>query len=349
MMKNVFDNKSVLVTGGAGSIGSVIVKKLLAEYRPQQVRVFDQDEEAMFNISQEFASNPHIRFFMGDIRDKERIIWAMRDVDYVFHTAALKHVALSEYNPFEAIKTNVLGTENVVMAAIKNNVKKFINISTDKASIPFSTMGASKLLAERITAAANYYKGTGRTVCSSVRFGNVLASSGSVVPIFCNQIKLGKPITITDKRMIRFFMTINQAVELIFKATSIARGGEVFILKMPALRIIDLAQVLLEDYSVKLNRKTTDITIKEIGIRPGEKITEQLVTPLESEYTLEMKDMFVIPPIVENPDLKLQSINEKIDYYKSIGAHKIDKKSLKIPKLLTKDQIRKLLKDIQII
>jgi len=348
-MKTIFENKSILVTGGAGSIGSVIVEKLLNECNPDQVRVFDQDEEAMFGMSRKFNQKPSIRLFMGDIRDKERVNWAMRDVDFVFHTAALKHVALSEYNPFEAVKTNVLGTENIVMAAIKNNVKKFINISTDKASIPFSTMGASKLLAERITAAANHYKGTSPTICASVRFGNVLASSGSVVPIFCDQILSGKAVTITDKRMIRYFMTINQAVELIFKATNIAKGGEVFILKMPALKIVDLAQVLIEEYAPLHNKKAQNIKIKEIGIRPGEKITEELVTPLESEYTLEMKEMYVIPPIVENPDLKLTAINKRIEYYLNLGAHQIDKKQLKSKNLLSKDQIKKLLKETKII
>jgi UDP-N-acetylglucosamine 4,6-dehydratase len=344
-MTDIFKGKIILVTGGVGSIGSVIVQTLMANYSPRQVRIFDQNEEGLFNASCKYSANPRVRFLAGNIRDKERVNWAMKNVDYVFHAAALKHVALNEYNPFEAIKTNVIGTENVVMAAITNNVKKFINISTDKASIPYSAMGASKLLAERITSAANYYKGKSPTICFSVRFGNVLASSGSVVPIFCNQIKKGGPVTITDKRMIRYFMTIPQAVDLIFKAVKIGRGGEVFILKMPSLLITDLARVLINEYSLLCGVNKKAIKIKEIGRRPGEKILEKLVTPAEAEFVLEMNDMFVIPSLVENPNLNFKAISKKIDYYQSLGAKPLAKNYLikNNNQLLSPEKIKKLL------
>lgn len=349
-MKDIFKGKTILITGGVGSIGSVIVEALVSKHFPAQIRIFDQNEEGLFNASLKYAKNPKIRFLAGNIRDKERITWAIKDVDYVFHAAALKHVVLNEYNPFEAIKTNVLGTENVVIASISEGVNKFINISTDKASIPFSTMGASKLLAERITAAANYYKGKSPTICTSVRFGNVLASSGSVIPIFCNQIKRRVPLTLTDKRMVRYFMTIPQAVNLIFKATEIAQGGEVFILKMPSLKIIDLAQVLIENYAPVYGIKPESVKIEEVGMRPGEKIKEKLITPAESEFTLEMKDMYVIPAIVENPEFRINDIKTKINYYYiKMGAKPINKSQIQRNKILNKEQIKKLLKEAQVL
>lgn len=348
-MKTVFSQKNILVTGGVGSIGSKIVEKLLKNHSPKQVRIFDNNEEGVFGANIKFNSYPNARFLIGDIRDKERVGWAMREVDIVFHTAALKHVALSEYNPFEAVKTNVLGTENLCMAAIRAKAKKFINISTDKATNPTSTMGASKLLAERITAAANHYKGKSKTVCASVRFGNVIGSSGSVIPIFLEQIKKGGPITITDKRMIRYFMTTAQAVDLIFEATKIAQGGEVFILKMSALKIKDLAEVLLKELALKYGYKAKQIKIKEVGARPGEKLYERLLSLPEAEYALEMRRMFVIPPVIENPNLKKRAISQKIAYWQGLGAKPIGNKQIKTNKLLNKVQIKKLLKDSEIL
>ncbi len=348
-MQNVFVNKVILVTGGVGSIGSVIVETLLNKHSPNQVRIFDNNEEKLFYSSRQLRKYKNARFLMGDIRDKGRINWAMSNVDYVFHAAALKHVVLNEYNPFEAIKTNVLGTENVCLASIKQKVKKFINISTDKASIPTSTMGASKLLGERITSAANYYKGKSPTVCASVRFGNVIGSSGSVIPIFSQQIKKGGPITITDKRMVRYFMSINQAVSLIFKATKIAKGGEVFILKMPRLKIKDLAEVLIKELAPKYGHKPKEIKIKEIGRRPGEKIREKIITSVEKEFTLEMPKMFVIPPLVENIHRASTFVEEKLAYYHKLGAKSLDKKEIKKSKLLTKKEIKKILRKNKII
>src|SRR3990167_1334073 len=211
-MTNKIDGQTILVSGGCGSIGSVLVKELLEKHSPKQVRVLDNNEAGLFQAIRKYSENKQVRFLLGDVRDKDRVSWAMRNVDVVFHAAALKHVALNEYSPFESVKTNVVGTQNLIEAALSNNIETFINISTDKAANPTSTMGASKLLAEMLTSGADYFKGGGRTVFASVRFGNVLNSSGSVIPIFLDQIKNGGPVTITDKRMNRNFMSIKEAV-----------------------------------------------------------------------------------------------------------------------------------------
>ena len=208
MNKKIIDGKVVLVTGGTGSIGSVLVEKLVNDYSPRQVRILDHSETGLFEATRKYLGNIKMRFLLGGVRDKDRVMTALKGVDVVFHAAALKHVTLNEYSPFESVKTNVIGTQNLLEAALANNIKTFINISTDKAANPTSTMGASKLLAERLTVGADYFKGKAQIVFSSVRFGNVLNSSGSVMPIFMDQIKKGGPVTITDKRMVRYFMTI---------------------------------------------------------------------------------------------------------------------------------------------
>jgi len=278
-MTNIFRGKNILVTGGTGSIGSEIVRKVL-QYKPEVVRVLSNDENGLFNLEQELLSYSNLRFLVGDIKDKERLRMAIEDIDFVFHAAALKHVPLCEYNPFEAIKTNVLGTQNVIDACLNNNVKKMIFISTDKAVNPTNVMGASKLLSERLTIAANTYKGTRETVFSCVRFGNVIASRGSVIPLFIDQIRKGGPVTVTDPNMTRFIMSISSAVTLILKAVTLAKGGEIFILKMPALKIGDLANAAIAEFSPRLNQKGK-ISVKLVGKRPGEKMDEELFTATE--------------------------------------------------------------------
>src|SRR4030042_3273823 len=224
-LKEAFKNKKILVTGGTGCIGSEIVKNLL-KYSPAVVRVFSNDEDNTFRMKQELGDEEKIRFLMGDIRDKERLLLVMENIDIVYHAAALKHVPLCEYNPFEAIKTNVVGTQNVIDAALNSGVEKVISISTDKAVNPVNTMGATKLLSEKLIIDANYYKGVRKTVFSCVRFGNVLFSRGSVIPLFEEQIRQKKPITITDPEMTRFMMSLSDTIELVFKATLLAKGGE---------------------------------------------------------------------------------------------------------------------------
>ncbi len=293
-IREYFKDKKILVTGGAGSIGKVIVKHLLA-MEPSVVRVLDNNECSLHDLRQE-TSGSVIRLLLGDIRDKKRIQMAIEDIDIVFHTAALKHVPFCEENPFEAIKTNVIGTQNMIDAALEERIEKFITISTDKAVNPTGVMGTTKLLTEKMTTSANYYKGARKTVLSCVRFGNVLKSSGSVIPLFRKQIKKGGPITVTDERMTRFFMSKDQAVDLILKATMQAEGGEVFILKMDAINIMGLAEAMRDKYAPKYGYKIEDITIETKGIREGEKFHEELMTKHEATNVKELEDMFIICP-----------------------------------------------------
>ena len=217
-MVNIFTNKTVLVSGGVGSIGSEIVWQLL-KFKPKQIRIFDNRETELFHMQQLLLAYPNLRFLVGDIKDKERLNTAMENVDIVFHCAALKHVPMCEYNPFEAVKTNVYGTQNVIECALANNVSKVINISTDKVTNTINTMGATKLLAERLVASAQYYKGDKKTIFSSVRFGNVLGSRGGIIDLFKKQIERGESVTITNPDMTRFVMSVPQAVSLVLKTT----------------------------------------------------------------------------------------------------------------------------------
>ena len=335
-LDDTFKNKKILVTGGTGCIGSEIVKSIL-NYKPKVVRIFSNDEDSTFKMSQEIGTSKNRRFLIGDIRDKERLITAMDGIDIVYHAAALKHVPLCEYNPFEAIKTNVLGTQNIIDAALENNVKKVINISTDKAVNPVNTMGATKLLAEKLIIDANFYKGPRETIFSCVRFGNVLFSRGSVIPLFEEQIKQNKIITITDPKMTRFMMSIDNTIDLVFKATLIAKGGEIFILKMPVVRLGDLADVVIKEYAEKYKCKSSDIKKEIIGPRPGEKIFEELMTELEAEKAFETKDMLIIPPQSE------YGINIKTSDYKNARKSKLSGYASRDVKPLSINETKKLL------
>lgn len=293
-MNSIYKDKKILVIGGTGTIGTHLVKRLLQE-EAQVIRIFSRDEHKQYEMAIEFAQHAErLRFLIGDVRDPQRLERAMEDIDYVFHLAAMKHVPSCEYNPFEAVQTNVIGTQNVIQAAIANNVKKVLFTSTDKAISPTNTYGATKLTAERLISAAEYQKGSKATVFSSVRFGNVMGSRGSVIPLFKKQIVENGQITVTDPDMLRYMMTPLQAIELILKANEIADGGEVFVLKMPVIRIGDLAEVLIELVSEKNNiHKKTEI--HSIGLRPGEKRYEELMTPDEHLLAAEREDMFIIP------------------------------------------------------
>ncbi len=294
-MTTEFKNKKILITGGSGSIGSAIARELL-KHQPRQIRLFSHDMTRQSELSQQFGHHPSIRFLVGDIRDEDRLDMAMENIDIVFHTAALKHVDACERNPFEAIKTNVQGTQNVIDCALENNVKKVISISTDKAIEPTSVMGCTKLLAEKLIRATFLYGGDKKTKFCSVRFGNVLGSYGSVVPLLLQQVKNGKPLTITDPEMTRFFISISQAVNLLFKATTLMRGGEIFVLKMPSANLKDLIQAIGE---VAIERKyTKKVNTKVIGRKEGEKMHEKLLAVEEPESTLETEDMFIILPTI---------------------------------------------------
>jgi FlaA1/EpsC-like NDP-sugar epimerase len=288
-MMNTVEGKKILVTGGAGSIGSRLVEKLL-ERGPKVVRVLDHDETRLVELKHRLGDREDVRYLVGDVKDKGRLRYAVEGIDIIFHAAALKHVEECEYNPFEAVKTNVIGTQNVIDVAIQEEVEKVIFTSSDKAVNPTNVMGATKLLCERLITAANYYKGARRSVFSSVRFGNVVGSSGSVIPVFLNQIKRGGPVTLTDPNMTRFIMSGGQAIELLIKATELARGGEIFIFKMHAIRISDLAEVMIE----KFGRGRVEVKI--VGRKPGEKLYEELMTETEAERALETEEMFIVLP-----------------------------------------------------
>jgi FlaA1/EpsC-like NDP-sugar epimerase len=294
-MANIFRDKSILVTGGTGSIGSEIVRRLLHS-RPKVVRVLSNDENSLFSLQQELKGRADVRFLVGDIRDKERVRKAVEGIDFIFHAAALKHVPLCEYNPFEAVKTNALGTQNLIEVTLEEKATKFITISTDKAVNPVNVMGATKLLAERLTISANYYKGARETVFACVRFGNVLDSRGSVVPLFQEQIKNGGPVTLTDPDMTRFVMTLPRAIALVLKAAEMAHGGEIFIFKMSALRIGDLAEVMVAQLAPRYGYDPKKIKIKIMGKRAGERSQEELITEEEAENAYEVEDMLVVMP-----------------------------------------------------
>lgn len=306
----MFTNKIILVTGGTGSIGSEIVRHLLHGH-PKAIRIFSRDESKQFALQQELKEFSNIRYLIGDIRDKQRLNYAMEDVDYIFHAAALKHVPACEYNPMEAVKTNVIGVQNLIETAIEHNVEKVVAISTDKVVNPTNTMGATKLLSEKLISAASLYKGSKRTIFSCVRFGNVMGSRGSVIPLFREQIAQEMPVTVTHREMTRFMMSIPQAARLVLAAARYSQGGEVFVLKMPILKITDLAQCLIESYEDASNRKYPR-EIVEIGVRPGEKLYEELMTLEESERALENESMYVIPSLFSGTELQYEGFKKAV-------------------------------------
>jgi UDP-N-acetylglucosamine 4,6-dehydratase/5-epimerase len=294
-----FKNKRILVTGGTGSIGSAIVKELL-KHKPRQIRVYSRDDTKQFELMQEIDPKFPVNFLIGDVRDKERLNMAMENIDIVFHAAALKHVGACEKSPFEAVKTNVQGTQNIIDCAYSNNVDKVVVISTDKATDPTNVIGCTKLLAEKLILSSFLYKGKKRTKFCCVRFGNVLASRGSVVPLFINQIKRGSPVTVTDPEMTRFIMSIDQAVQLVFKSVLLMKNREIFVLKMPAVNLKDLSQAVIEIFRDKHNTKQR-VRVKIIGKYPGERTHENLLTLEESKGALEREDMFIILPNLLDP------------------------------------------------
>ncbi len=293
MPTNLYNNlsgKVALVTGGTGSIGSEIVRQLLAT-DVAQIRVYSRDEHKQYELGQELGDDARLRYLIGDVRDKDRLDFAFRGVDVCFHAAALKHVPVCEYNPFEAVKTNVVGTQNVIDVSIKHNLEKVIAVSTDKAVNPESVLGASKLMMERLIIAANLITGSGRTRFSSVRFGNVLNSRGSVVHLWRKQIAMGGPVTVTDRRAHRFFMEIPEAVKLIFDSMSLMQGGEIFVLKMKEHSIVEFAEETIRTHASGKN-----VELSFIGLRPGEKLHEGLLTAEEMTHTLEMENILIILP-----------------------------------------------------
>lgn len=277
-------NKVILITGGTGSFGNKFVEIALKELNPKVIRIYSRDELKQFNMKYKFKNDERIRFFIGDIRDKNRLHRAMKNVEIVVHTAALKQVPACEYNPIEAVRTNIEGAINIIDVAIENDIKKVLALSTDKAVEPINIYGATKLVAEKLFIQGNTYTGAGKTKFSCVRYGNVVGSRGSVIPVFLAQRKNGK-ITITDERMTRFWITLEQGVRFVINCFKKMRGGEVFIPKIPSMRILDLADAVVPEYEREI-----------IGIRPGEKIHEILITEQEARHTKEFKNYFIIEP-----------------------------------------------------
>ncbi len=292
---SLFADRRILVTGGTGSIGGAIVDALL-EHSPAALRVISRDDSKQFELANRHRDAEALRMLIGDVRSRERMDRAMADVDLVFHAAAMKHVPASEYNPFEATATNVGGTQNVIESATDAGVERVLGISTDKAVDPTNVMGATKLLAERLLSAAELYKGPARTRFASVRFGNVIGSRGSLVPLIRGQVARGGPVTITDPEMSRYMMPIADAVRLCFQAMARMEGGEVFILKMPRVRVGDLVEVLVEAYAPLFGYRADEIVVETIGPRPGEKWDEVLLTDAESLVADEVDDMYVLRP-----------------------------------------------------
>ena len=300
----MFNNQSILITGGTGSFGRKYVKTLLERYTPKKIIIYSRDELKQFEMQQVF-NTPCMRYFIGDVRDKERLTQAMNGVDYVIHAAAMKQVPAAEYNPTECIKTNINGAENVIHAALANNVKKVIALSTDKAANPINLYGATKLASDKLFVAANNMSGGHQTLFSVVRYGNVAGSRGSVVPFFEKLIAEGtNEIPVTHLEMTRFWITLQDGVDFVLRNFERMLGGEIFIPKIPSMRIVDLAKAMAPDLSIKI-----------VGIRPGEKLHEVMCPADDSYHTYEYQDHFVIAPSIifssRSNDFTINNIQEK--------------------------------------
>jgi len=319
-------NKTILVTGGCGSFGQKFTEIILKEHNPKSVRIYDNKELAEVEMERKF-NDSRLRFFIGDVRDGNRLHRAMNGVDIVVHAAALKHVPICEYNPIEAVRTNIEGAINVIDASINNSVEKVMAISTDKAVHPVNLYGATKMVAEKIFIQSNSYTGGKKTIFSCCRYGNVLGSSGSVTPLFINQRKNGE-ITITDERMTRFWITLEQGINFVINSIEKMKGGEIFVPKIPSMKISDLAKVI-----------APEAKIKTIGIRPGEKINEILLTPEEARHSREFDKYFVIEP--EFPFWKKDNFQDGIPLSEGFKYASDTNK-----RWLTHDDIKKVLRDL---
>ena len=294
----LFKNKSILVTGACGTVGSELIKQLLSnsKYLPKEVIGIDNNESQIFFLDQEYLNDARAKFFILDIRDTNELTRKMSGVDIIFHCAALKHVILCERSPEQAVQTNITGVQNIISAAQQNRVGTVIFTSSDKAVNPTNVMGTSKLMGERLMTAANSCKREKVPIFASTRFGNVLGSNGSVFQIFERQIARGGPLTLTDVKMTRFVMSIQQSVELVIQSAVMARGGEVFVTKMPVVRIMDLAKAMIEELAPMYGHIPDSIEIAEIGSKPGEKLYEELMSSEETRRSLELSEYFSILP-----------------------------------------------------
>ncbi len=284
---SLFTDSTVLLTGGTGSFGSTFVPMLLDQHSPRKLIIYSRDEMKQWEMAKKFAEDDRVRFFIGDVRDRERLYRAMDGVNYVVHAAATKIVPTAEYNPFEAVKTNIMGAMNVIDAAIDKGVKKVVALSTDKASSPVNLYGATKLASDKLFIAGNAYTGEKTTSFSVVRYGNVMGSRGSVIPFFLEQKKAGQSLSITDERMTRFMITLEEGVSLVWTAFEEMHGGEIFVKKIPSMNIMDIAEAV--DPGGKR---------EFIGIRPGEKLHEQMIGEEDSLSTYDYGDHYRIIPAI---------------------------------------------------
>ena len=282
----MLNGKTILITGGTGSFGKRCTRTILERFTPKKVIIFSRDELKQYEMAQEFPKDkyPAIRFFIGDVRDKERLYRAFNGVDYVIHAAAMKHVPASEYNPTEAIKTNVYGAQNIINVAADRGVSKVVALSTDKAVSPANLYGATKLCSDKLFVAANAFTGTSECRFAVVRYGNVLGSRGSVVPFFMKVRETGE-LPVTDERMTRFWITLDQGVDFVLRSMETMKGGEIFVPKLPSMNVMDLARAIGPDCSVK-----------EVGIRPGEKLHEAMIPSEDARHTVDLGDRYVILP-----------------------------------------------------
>ncbi|GAA0423644.1 SDR family NAD(P)-dependent oxidoreductase [Cocleimonas flava] len=317
---NSIQNKNILITGACGTVGSELVKALLCneEYKPKSVVGLDNNESELFFIDQLYLDDQRASFHLADIRDRDVLTREMQGIDIVFHAAALKHVILCERSPYEAVQTNITGCQNIIYAAEANNVEKVIFTSSDKAVNPTNVMGTSKLMGERLMTAANGSSKKSNTIFASTRFGNVLGSNGSVIPIFKKQIQNGGPITLTDIEMTRFVMTVEESVRLVIDSAQQAKGGEVFITKMPVLRIADMAKVMIELLAKHYGHKPEDLKVNIIGSKPGEKLYEELMSDEETRRAVELEQYFSVLPA-------FRGFQQDIDYkYKNVVNEIVD-------------------------
>ncbi len=325
----MFEGKTILITGGTGSLGQALTKKLLT-LNADTIRIFSRNESKQIEMESKFEDN-RLRFFVGDVRDTDRLYSALEDVDVVFHAAALKHVPKIEYNPFESIKTNVIGSQNIIDNSLRQDVEKVICVGTDKAVSPLNTYGATKFLMEKLFVSANNYVNPEKhkTKFVAVRYGNVLGSSGSVIPKFISLIKQKKSLTITDSQMTRFTITMNEALDFILNAAKIGKGSEIFI---PKLKSYDMS-ILLDTLSDLYGDLKHDIT----GIRPGEKLHETLINHDEIRYTWDIENMYMLA----NPHYKLFNDNDIIENYSGITkTDNIDTYSSDIAEKISKDELK---------
>lgn len=313
-----FKGRKILITGAAGTVGTEMVRQLCS-FEPAELRLMDNNETGMFYLMEEYRNRKNVFCFLGDVRDRDKVEKLTNGIDIVIHSAAFKHVILSEYNPFDVVQTNIVGVENVIKAATACKVKYVLFTSSDKAVNPTNVMGTSKLMGERLITAANAVKSSAGTVFSSTRFGNVIGSRGSVAPLFMRQIRNRGPVTITDERMTRFVMTKEEAARLVLKSVMLAKGGEVFVTKMPVVRIQDFAEVMIELLAPKNGLNPSDIKTVQIGAKPGEKLYEELMNEEEVGRSMELEDMFVVTPA-------FKSIYHSIKYeYPSTVSSKVGK------------------------